>query len=447
MRATILRGALTLGVIVAAVALPTMPAPAAPLAPSVGSSAETTAPSAVGAERVLVIRVELQGRTIVPVGTRITEDWGDTVIERGSASLRGELRNGTFLRRALMVGPRVSQDVVQFDLPRGTLLLQGPGLRRGPDTAAVLGGTGAYAGARGVAEVTYGPWGSVWTVRLVRTRTVDTGAARTLVFPRELLLTRRIALGSRGSTVGNLTKTEGRLTLQGQPVAAYVSTSTVVRDLPQDLEQRMVQANFVFDKGTLMVNGMIVAPKTTLPSTPTLYVISGGTGIYAGAAGSAVFMPEDGDEPARWAFTLYGRQARPERLLQTRAVQQETYYQRTLAAGIRDGAPGDLIGAGGDVRSPREGRGRYAVSAQVVDDRREGRKLLGQTLLSFVEYGWGTKRILVAGLTATGRVSGPKEATTRAVIGGTGAFVGASGQVVMKPLATGRWRTDFQLNR
>lgn len=442
MRATIMRGALVLAVLASAVAVP---AAAAPASPATGGEARASTPAR--ADRVLVIRVELQGRTIVPVGTRVTEDWGDTVIERGSATLRGERRSGTFLRRGLMVGPRVSQDVVQFDLPRGTLLLQGPGLRRGPDTAAVLGGTGAYAGARGAATVTYGPWGSLWTVRLVRTRTVDTAASHTLVFPRELLLTRRIELGTRGSTVGNLTKTEGRLTLQGQPVAAYVSTSTVMRDLPQDLEQRMVQANFVFDKGTLMVNGMIVAPKTTLPSTPTLYVISGGTGIYAGAAGSAVFLPEDGDQPARWAFTLYGRQVRPERLLQTRAVQQETYYRRTLVSGIRDGAPGDLIGAGGDVRSPREGRGRYAVSAQVVDDRREGRKLLGQTLLSFVEYGWGAKRILVAGLTATGRVGGPKEATTRAVIGGTGAFVGASGQVVMKPLATGRWRTDFQLTR
>jgi len=90
-----------------------------------------------------------------------------------------------------------------------------------------------------------------------------------------------------------------------------------------------------------------------------------------------------------------------------------------------------------------DNRGHYNVSAQSVA-RADAR----QTLLSFMQYSWGTSdRLLVLGLAQTGASDGPIAPVERAVIGGLGAYVGYSGSVSLTPVSAGKWRTTYQLMR
>ena len=171
----------------------------------------------------------------------------------------------------------------------------------------MLGGTGRFAGARGSAAVAIDGGTQVWTITILPQRGVDPTATTVREYPRELLSTSRIPLAPEGSTVGNLTQTMGVLIGDDSATAAdYSAISTVVEDLPEDRERRQVQAMFEFGDGSIMVNAMIVAQRSALPTTPVAYAISGGTGAYSGTAGVAEYVPGNGVGADRWRFTFFG---------------------------------------------------------------------------------------------------------------------------------------------
>jgi len=416
----------------------------------VSSVAVSSAIADEAPDRELVVTVTVDERRVVPIGIDHAADWGDVLIESGLATAEG-LKRGSYIRRGIAIGDRRlgTQDTVQLSFPEGSLVFQSVGFWYGPADAALLGGTGQFLGARGSAQVTIDGATQEWRIMLLGDTGVRLTSPTVLEYERELLSTQRIQLAEPGSTLGNMAQTTGQLVRDDSSVVAdYTATSTVAQEMPGDRERRAVQAMFEFGDGTLFVNGMIVAPTTTLPTAPARYVISGGTGAFAGAAGMADYLPGDGATRPAWRFTLYGLEPGAQPFVPVLTDRQvQTRYARVLASQTAQGAVGDLVLAGGWTREGDRSRGRWAVSAQTVSVVREDREIVRQNLLSLVQYSWGTDRILVLGVTRTARAGGPAVTTERAVIGGLGAYLGVSGSVTMLPRTAGQWRTTYNLVR
>ena len=130
----------------------------------------------------------------------------------------------------------------------------------------------------------------------------------------------------------------------------------------------------------------------------------------------------------------------------TPAAQVETRYAQLITSGTANGGVGDLVLAGGWWRSGKAARESWAVSAQAVDVQ-AGRDSVRRTLLATLQYTQGEDAFLVLGLTKTGTAGGPAAPVERAVIGGLGAYAGASGSVTMTPTQPRQWRTTFDVSR
>ena len=413
----------------------------------VATAAPAVALSPAAAQQ-LVVTVALDDRRVVPIGIDRGADWGDVVLESGTATAQG-LGAGTYLRRGMAFGSQRlgTQDTFQISFPQGNLVFQSAGFWSGPTDAALLGGTGRFTGARGSAAVTVDGGAQEWRISILPQRGVDPTATTVREYPRELVSTSRITLAPEGSTVGNLTQTMGMLIGDDSATAAdYSAISTVVQDMPDNRERRIVQAMFEFGDGSIMVNAMIVAQRGALPTTPVAYAISGGTGAYAGAARVAEYVPGNGVAADRWRFTLFALTDKASPLPIKPATQVETRYTQLITSGTANGGVGDLVLAGGSWRSGKAPRDEWAVSAQAVDID-AGRESVRRTLLATLQYSQGEDAILVLGLTRAGTAGGPSAPVERAVIGGIGAYAGASGTVTMTPTKPRQWRTTFDVAR
>lgn len=396
----------------------------------------------------ITVTVALDERRVVPIGIDRGADWGDVLLESGTATAKG-LGKGTFLRRGIAFGSQRlgTQDTFQISFPQGSFVFQAAGFWYGATDAALLGGTGRFAGARGSAAVAIDGGTQVWTITILPQRGVDPTATTVREYPRELLSTSRIPLAPEGSTVGNLTQTMGVLIGDDSATAAdYSAISTVVEDLPEDRERRQVQAMFEFGDGSIMVNAMIVAQRSALPTTPVAYAISGGTGAYSGTAGVAEYVPGNGVGADRWRFTFFGLTDKAVPVALKPATQVETRYAQLITSGTANGGVGDLVLAGGWWRSGKAPRDEWAVSAQAVDID-AGRESVRRTLLATLQYSQGEDALLVLGLTRTGTAGGPAAPVERAVIGGMGAYAGVAGTVTMTPTKPRQWRTTFAVSR
>lgn len=413
----------------------------------VAAAAPAAALSPVPAQE-LVVKVAIDERRVVPIGIDHGADWGDVLLESGTATAKG-LGKGTFLRRGIAFGSQRlgTQDTFQISFPQGNLVFQAPGFWYGPSEVALLGGTGRFASARGSAAVTVDGGTQQWTITILPRRGVDPASTIVREYPRDLISTSRISLAPDGSTVGNLTQTLGTLIGDDSaPAADYSAISTVVEDLPDDSERRVVQAMFEFTDGTVMVNAMIVAQRGALPTTPVAYAISGGTGAYLGVAGVAEYVPGNGVGVDRWRFTFFGVTDKAAPVEIKPAAQVETRYTQLITSGTANGGVGDLVLAGGWWRPGKAVRESWAVSAQAVDIE-AGRESVRRTLLATLQYAQGDDAVLVLGLTRTGSSGGPAAPVERAVIGGLGAYAGASGTVTMTPTKPRQWRTTFAVAR
>jgi hypothetical protein len=203
---------------------------------------------------------------------------------------------------------------------------------------------------------------------------------------------------------------------------------------------------FEFTDGSVMVNAMIVAQRGALPTTPVAYAISGGTGAYLGVAGVAEYVPGNGVGVDRWRFTFFGVTDKAAPVEIKPAAQVETRYTQLITSGTANGGVGDLVLAGGWWRPGKAVRESWAVSAQAVDIE-AGRESVRRTLLATLQYAQGDDAVLVLGLTRTGSSGGPAAPVERAVIGGLGAYAGASGTVTMTPTKPRQWRTTFAVAR
>ena len=121
------------------------------LAPRIVIAALTTALVSVAAPAAalspvpaqeLVVKVAIDERRVVPIGIDRGADWGDVLLESGTATAKG-LGKGTYLRRGIAFGSQRlgTQDTFQISFPQGNLVFQAPGFWYGPSEAALLGGT------------------------------------------------------------------------------------------------------------------------------------------------------------------------------------------------------------------------------------------------------------------------------------------------------------------
>ena len=413
----------------------------------VATAAPAIAQSPLRAQEITVA-VALDERRVVPIGIDRAADWGDVILESGTAMAKG-MGTGTYLRRGIAFGTQRlgTQDTFQISFPQGNLVFQAVSFWSGPTDAALLGGTGDFRGARGSASVTIDGGTQEWRISILPQRGVDPAQATVREFPRELVSTSRITLAPEGSTVGNLTQTTGMLIGDDSATLAdYSAISTVVQDMPGNRERRIVQAMFEFGDGAVMVNAMIVAQRGALPTTPVAYAISGGTGAYAGAAGIAEYVPGNGIAADRWRFTFFALTDKASPLSIKPATQVETRFTEVNTSGTAKGGVGDLVLAGGWWRSGKAARDHWAVSAQVADIE-AARDSVRRTLLATLQYSQGADRFLILGLSRTGTTGGPAAPVERAVIGGMGAYAGVAGSVTMAPTKARQWRTTFAVTR
>ena len=405
-------------------------------------------PADSSTDRALTVTVSVDDRRVVPIGIDHGAEWGDVILETGTAIAPG-LGEGSYVRRGIAFGSQRlgTQDTIQMSFASGSLVFQSAGLWYGPESAALLGGTGAFHGARGEADITVGDGTSEWLITVLPAAGVDPARATVLEYPRELVSTSRIELAPPGSTLGNLTQTTGVLKDVDTVAADYSAISTVVQDMPDNRERRAVQAMFEFVDGSIMVNAMIVAQRGALPTAPISYAISGGTGAYVGAAGVADYLPAAGGMPDRWRFTIFGRTATPTPVAVKSALQVENRFTRVRTSGTASGGIGDLILAGGWTRTGEAPRDHWAVSAQSVIFENPGTARERHVVLSTLQYNSGSDRLLVLGLSRTAVGGGPSAPVERVVIGGIGEYAGASGTATMTPLKARQWRTTFDIAR
>ena len=140
--------------------------------------------------------------------------------------------------------------------------------------------------------------------------------------------------------------------------AAYLALGLA---LPYREMLAIQQAMFEFGDGSVMVNAIIVAQRSALPTTPVAYAISGGTGAYAGAAGIAEYVPGNGVAADRWRFTFFGRTDKATPVSIKPATQVEARFTQVNASGTAKGGIGDLVLAGGWWRSGKAERDHILV--------------------------------------------------------------------------------------
>jgi hypothetical protein len=106
-------------------------------------------------------------------------------------------------------------------------------------------------------------------------------------------------LGATGITIGDVVSGSGNVskTKGGATIGSFAYRSETVRvNIPGGIENRLSTIWFSLPGGSLMASTVINVPSGTRPVKSQDYVILGGTGKYAGAAGDMVFTPLSPDD-------------------------------------------------------------------------------------------------------------------------------------------------------
>ncbi len=114
-------------------------------------------------------------------------------------------------------------------------------------------------------------------------------------------------LGATGTSVGDVATGSGTvaLTKGGKVVGDYVYRSETTRvNMPGGNETRLSTSVHSLPGGTIMVSGLVSIQQGTRPTEPAPQVIVGGTGDYAGANGTATFIPgKNNNSKVKFNFT------------------------------------------------------------------------------------------------------------------------------------------------
>jgi hypothetical protein len=345
------------------------------------------------------------------------------------------------------------QGALTFDLTDGQLVVGGTSnlasdasglLATRAFERPVLGGSGRFAGVRGV---------------LTSTRRADgTYAQRFVLTPAATTGGRTLDLFSGGSPVGAVDHpptgasagdekiidtplTDGA----GTAVGSLRGTQTV---LAVDADTQTAQASLTFTtpRGTIVVGGVTQLPAGgggTLPGVALTRPVLGGTGAYAGMGGTDTVTRDGERYRNHFALTPGTGTAKRPRTLRAIAANGAPAEIDLTPAGISTGDFYVFSGTFTGLAGKRLGIVRGAQTVATIGPR----ELTMSSTLTYELRGRG--QIVVGGLApyATETPDGTVRLThvQRAVLGGTGEFAGAHGTMRAVRRADGSYRLTFSL--
>lgn len=386
--------ALTAATALAATAMVAVPASAAPQEPRNKKSFSLTG--------------EFTGRQIQPSGN--PRGIGDFTVTTGTVS--GAEGNGTLTTVLRVIAPGKKSDAElrdtqsQVQLKGGQIFAQAVNedpKGKPPETLhimPVVGGTGAYAGARGTLNLI--PQGRAGKYLMMYDVFVEKNLRKsTLTFPAPI--TERVGTGV-GSVV---------LTRAAQDDVSYVSVATNLGSAKGGARQSIDLQ--VFD-GESTIFARTIAPMTSRKATS--YAILGGTGAYNGARGELIVSVDGRSIETRIA--LPAGKSRP---LAWNNRARSTVDDSTVT-GATSYASGATTPASG--KQPKGDYFSSVLTYPAVDGV--------QPVITMFEQGFTSGTMVISGMTlagSTGRL---------AIIGGTGEYGGAAGSVGLSETRPGTTR-------
>jgi hypothetical protein len=376
---------------------------------------------------------------------------GDLNVFQSSVSPAGRLL-GIQTTLALTSDTQIVQGVLTFDLPEGQIAVSGvsrldpqtTGLLTGQAfTRAVVGGTGAYAGARGEVVSTRRPDGS-YDQRF----TFDAppkGGRRSLTVYSRTPGPRTLDLGAPGASAGDESIVDAGTLVDagGTRVGSIRGLETTILT---DDGQRVVlaQATFRLPGGDIVIGGVsghVADGSGNVPGVAYVRPVLGGTGAYAGATGT-VTTTRVADGRYEQRFALSGLGQRVTRTLRLTGASGPSVNADLPPAGV---SGGDMTLFDVPMRRGRRtvGRARGVQTSIVVEHGH-------QTVSTQITYVLRRGSLVVAGLSdypaagTTGTVRNRPQ--VRAVIGGTGVYAGAHGTVRAVRQRDGTYRQTFSLS-
>lgn len=343
------------------------------------------------------LTAQLTGRQIEPSGN--PKGIGDFTVTTGKVS--GTEGNGTLTTVIRVVAPGKKSDAElrdtqsQVQLKGGQIFAQAVNEEpkgKPPETLhimPVVGGTGAYAGARGTLNLI--PDGKSGKYLMMFDVFVEKNLRKsTLTFPAPVV-------ERAGSGLGSVT-----LKRAVQDDVSYISVATSLGSSKGGARQSIDLQ--VFD-GESTIFARTIAPLTS--RKPTSYAILGGTGDYNGARGELVVSADGRSIETR--LVLPGGKSKP---LAWNNIAKSTVDDSTVT-GATSYSSGSITPARG--KQPKGDYFSSSLTYPAVDGV--------QPVITMFEQGFTNGTMVVTGMTlvgSPGRLS---------IIGGTGEYGGATGSV------------------
>ncbi|MGA0092467.1 MAG: hypothetical protein ACO3JT_09025 [Candidatus Nanopelagicales bacterium] len=387
--------ALTAAVALAATGFVAVPAAAAPEQPRNKKSFSLTG--------------EFTGRQIKPSGN--PNGIGDFTVTTGKVS--GTEGNGTLTTVIRVVAPGKKSDAElrdtqsQVQLKGGQIFAQAVNedpKGKPPETLHIMpivGGTGAYAGARGTLNLI--PQGKSGKYLMMYDVFVDKNLRKsTFTFPAPV--TERVGTGV-GSVI---------LKRAAQDDVSYISVATGLGSAKGSGSRQSIDLQ-IFD-GESTIFARTIAPMTS--RKPQSYAILGGTGDYNGARGEIIVSADGRSIETRVA--LPGGKGKP---LSWNNVAKSTVDDST-ATGTTSYSSGPTTPARG-----KQPKGDFFSSALAYPE------IDGVTpVITMFEQGFTSGTMVITGMTLAGTPG------RLAIIGGTGEYGGAAGSVGLSSTRPGTTR-------
>lgn len=243
--------------------------------------------------------------------------------------------------------------------------------------------------------------------------------------------TRSVAnVGPEASSVGDTTFATGsvRLDAAGSAVGTFVTRAVVVvPDTGSGRELRDTQVTVKLPEGMLLTEAFTDEPTATPPNTPHTLVVLGGTGQYSGARGTAVIRPVS---PGEYSFTfdlLPAVAVDPDKVSTIRLTQTSAEVGNVTVPDADQGTTMSYSSLSGTTSGQGPVR-QWNGSQQAIAVAIPGGKVTSQWTATYSLRG-GT--LLVGSMRqGNGGVREPA-VITHEVLGGTGLYAGARGNVTI----------------
>ncbi len=388
-----------------------------------------------------------------------------------SGTLSGMITTVDIVESSQVVQDRITEIVFDFS-DIGTLVVGGKSVYpfdgsgteemtpTNPQTRPVLGGTGDFLGAQGQVE-TIRNEDSSYTHRfeLVGVTPWQDGASdlqRTFTLSQTKPSVVSVDLGEEGGSHGDLLAVDSRFSsdegLSGK-LGGIITTVDVPGPDETIFQDRFVKAVFDFGQGsTLVMFGKSSYPADASGTdelainAPVIKPIIGGTGEFSGARGQVETTRND-DGSYSQKFQLVGSANSPNENSQSRlTLDQMLPFLVHVDVGVEGGSHGDILAFDAEVTSTEGLLGKLSGLIVTVDIPEFGDSNFQDRIVHLVFDLGAANTVVVGGKSIYPVDGGPASEFTknipqvRAIIGGTGDYMDAKGQMESTRLDDGRYK-------